>query len=749
LKLSIILLFLCYSLHAQWRIEGKVEDFIGVSGLEHATVQFSGPRSAFAVTDSVGRFVLEGLSSGTYLLEVRHILCRPWRDSIRVAGNMAITIRMQPAEQELQEVTISQSRRRIQPANVRLSREDVARRASMLGEANIYDALQQQAGIIHTSELNPGLYVRGMSAGHTGIYIEGMSTLAGNHLLGIYPPFNADAFSGIRLIKEDIHAQYGGYLASYLMMETSDAIHEHLSGSVEVGVLTSKLSLEIPLAPNKAAWTANIRRSYFDLIANSYNHINRNNSEYLPLPTYGFYDVNNSLQMRTGKRSLLKVATLFSGDRFDMEGRFIEMSGKWNNQLAVANWSRYFSDRLRGQLHAGINNYRAVMTYHEATQKKMTNRVLETMLQGSISWDILSGWLLNAGMFVRRHDLLVRSVSTLNDFVAGYHRLDKTVFDWGGYADISLSPGDIFRFKTGVRIDRYCSDTRSLHLSPMASVSASVAGGTALLSARRNVQFAKLYVPLGVQLPVNIWYPSDSMSPPETSWNISISYGRRFGAGWNANVAVYYTILDNLVELMQGNYFSSLDFSTDTGSGLSKGVETGLSYQTSQFHANVQYSLGQSTCRFSKINGGKTYPLSFDIRHKFDFTVVWHWRPRWSMSMAQFLQSGFIMTVPTGIYLHQEADVGYNREWIVPIYTDRNNFRMPLSHRMDVSVKHDFIIKSLDASWTAGLYNAYACQNPYHVFFSREENADGQIFLQLRTKSLMPLVPFISLKVNF
>jgi hypothetical protein len=432
-----------------------------------------------------------------------------------------------------------------------------------------------------------------------------------------------------------------------------------------------------------------------------------------------------------------------------MEGRFIEMSGKWNNQLAVANWSRYFGDRLRGQLSAGTNNYRASMIYLEAAQKEMTNRVLETMLQGSISWDISPIWLLNAGMFVRRHDLLVRSVSTLNDFVVGSHHLNKTTFDWGGYADVSFSPGDVFRFKTGVRIDRYCSDTRSLHLSPMASVSASLAGGTALLSARRNVQFAKLYVPLGVQLPVNIWYPCDSLSPPETSWNFSISYNRRFGERWNANVAVYYTVLDNLVELMHGNYFSSLDFFTDTGSGLSKGMECGVSYQTSGLQAGVQYSLGQSTCRFSQINEGKTYPLSYDIRHKLDFTVVWHWRPRWSLSMAQFVQSGFIMTVPTGIYLHQEADVGYSREWIVPIYTDRNNFRMPLSHRMDVSVKHDFKIKSLDASWTAGLYNAYAYQNPYHVFFTREDEADGQSFLKLRTKSLLPLVPFISLKVNF
>jgi hypothetical protein len=162
----------------------------------------------------------KNLKLAIFMLFLCHSLFAQWPAESKAEED---SVRMQ----KLQEVTIGQSRRRIQPANVRLSRDDVVRRASMLGEANIYEALQQQAGIIHTNELNPGLYVRGMSAGHTGIFIEGMNTLAGNHLLSIYPPFNADAFSEPRLIKEDIPAQYGGFLASYLMMETNDATPEH------------------------------------------------------------------------------------------------------------------------------------------------------------------------------------------------------------------------------------------------------------------------------------------------------------------------------------------------------------------------------------------------------------------------------------------------------------------------------------------------------------------------------------------
>ncbi len=748
-RVFLLLLLFSTPLYAQWRIEGRVGDASGTLNLEYASVQCTGRRVAAAITDSTGWFTLQELPAGEYILEVRHLGYQPWRDTIRITGNVRMTVAMQPAGQELQEVTITQNRLRMQPANVRLSYEDITQRASMLGEANIYEALQQQAGIIHTGELNPGLYVRGMSAGHTGVFVDGMNTLAGNHLLSIYPPFNADAFAGMRLLKEDISAQYGGFLASYLLLETGDAMHEKFAGNAEIGILTSKLSLEVPVVHDRVSWTANVRRSYFDLIANSYNHINRNDAEYLPLPTYGFYDVNNSVQIHTGKRSRLKLTTLFTGDQFDMNGRMIEMSGKWSDQLATATWIWYPTDRLRGQLRAGWNSYHASMLYPESVQREMDNRVREMMLQGDVNWVVSPSWQLNAGMFVRRHGLSVQAVSTLDTIVVDQHRFDRTTFDWGGYADVTFSPGDIFRFKAGFRADYYRSDIQKTYLSPMISASVAVVGGTALLSARKQVQFAHLYVPLGIQLPVNIWYPSDNLSPPEEAWNFSFSYGRQLGKKMKANVAIYYIVLNKLVEFTHGNYFSSLDFSTDIGSGLSKGMEAGLSYRTSQWQADIQYTLGRSTCQFNQINNGNTYPLSYDIRHKLDFTLVWHWYPRWTLSLAQFVQSGFMITIPTGVYLHQEADLGDTRVQVVPIYSDRNNFRMPLSHRLDISVKHDFKIKSLDASWTAGLFNAYAYQNPYYVFFTKEEDAEGHTYLQMRTKSLLPLVPFISVKVNF
>lgn len=748
-KLFIFLLFFCVPLHAQWRIEGVVKDATGEPGLEYASVQCVGSRTVSTTTDSTGRFVLQGLPSGKYVVEVRYLIYQPWRDTIRLMRDTFLVVFMQSTGQELQEVTITQNRRRLQPANVRLSIEDVTEKASMLGEANMYEALQQQAGIIHSGELNPGLYVRGMSAGHTGVLVEGMNTLAGNHLLSIYPPFNADAFAGMRLLKEDIPVQYGGFLASYLMLETTDEMYERFAGSAELGILTSRLSLEVPVVRDRVSWTANVRRSYFDLVANTYNHIKRNDAEYYTLPLYNFYDINNALQIRTGERSKLKIAALLTGDRFSTNGRKIDMSGDWSDQLAAATWSWHPTDRLYGQLRAGWNSYHASITYPETVQKEADNRVREASVQGDVRWEVSATWSLNTGMFIRRHNLSLQTVSSLDTIIFDHYQIDRKTLNWGGYADITFSPGDIFRFKAGIRTERYHSDTRSLYWSPMASVSATVAGGTALLSARRQVQFARLYVPLGIQIPVNIWYPSDSLSPPEEAWNFSFSYGRKLGDKLKADIALYYIVLDKQVEFLQGNYFSSLDFSTDVGSGLSRGMELGLSYLSDKWQMDLQYTLGKSTCQFDKINDGKTYPLSYDIRHKLDFTLVWHWHKRWSLSLAQFVQSGFVMTVPAGVFLHQDADLGDLRVQVAPVYSDRNNFRMPLSHRMDVSVKHGFKIKSLDASWTAGLYNAYAYQNPYYVFFAQEKDADGNAFLQIKTKSLLPLVPFVSLRVNF
>ena len=75
--------------------------------------------------------------------------------------------------------------------------------------------------------------------------------------------------------------------------------------------------------------------------------------------------------------------------------------------------------------------------------------------------------------------------------------------------------------------------------------------------------------------------------------------------------------------------------------------------------------------------------------------------------------SGRPTTAPLGSYT---VDNGL----VIPIYSDRNQVRIPDFHRLDISytVGQGYRVdKKVKTSWSFSVYNVYARKNPYSVFF--------------------------------
>jgi len=57
---------------------------------------------------------------------------------------------------------------------------------------------------------------------------------------------------------------------------------------------------------------------------------------------------------------------------------------------------------------------------------------------------------------------------------------------------------------------------------------------------------------------------------------------------------------------------------------------------------------------------------------------------------------------------------------VVPHYDDRNSFRMPAYHRMDIGINLDNKKKEgkrFESSWNFSAYNVYARENAYSIVF--------------------------------
>lgn len=88
---------------------------------------------------------------------------------------------------------------------------------------------------------------------------------------------------------------------------------------------------------------------------------------------------------------------------------------------------------------------------------------------------------------------------------------------------------------------------------------------------------------------------------------------------------------------------------------------------------------------------------------------------------------------------------------MAPIYSDRNDYRMPDYHRLDLSVtlrppkKPD---RKWYGEWNLSVYNAYGRKNPWAINFVQESGTDGyQTYAEMTY--LFSVIPSISYNFKF
>jgi hypothetical protein len=89
----------------------------------------------------------------------------------------------------------------------------------------------------------------------------------------------------------------------------------------------------------------------------------------------------------------------------------------------------------------------------------------------------------------------------------------------------------------------------------------------------------------------------------------------------------------------------------------------------------------------------------------------------------------------------------------VVIYSDRNKYRMPPYHRMDVSITLDENLRKKrmwKGSWTFSIYNLYGRKNPYSVFYRKDASVQSTTQVQYSIYKLSIIgVPVPSITYNF
>ena len=176
------------------------------------------------------------------------------------------------------------------------------------------------------------------------------------------------------------------------------------------------------------------------------------------------------------------------------------------------------------------------------------------------------------------------------------------------------------------------------------------------------------------------------------------------------------------------------------GKGRAYGWELFLKKKTGKFTGWVSYTLSRTELQIDGINNNSWYPAKQDITH--DVSVVGIYKPnkKWTLSATWVFNTGNAVTFPNGKYDVNGQTVFY--------YTQRNGYRMPPYHRLDLAATvENKKRKKWESSWTFSIYNAYDRANAYAIIFQNDPNNPS--LTQAVQYSLFKIIPSVTYNFKF
>ena len=152
----------------------------------------------------------------------------------------------------------------------------------------------------------------------------------------------------------------------------------------------------------------------------------------------------------------------------------------------------------------------------------------------------------------------------------------------------------------------------------------------------------------------------------------------------------------------------------------------------------IGYTLSWSKTKIDGINNGRWYDANNDRRHDINIVAMYRLNKRWTFNASWVYNSGQAFTAPSGKYMIEDNWIYY--------YTERNGYRAPASHHLDVSAVWSKQYRKRTHQLVFGIYNLYNRYNPFLINFEDGEYGAGTKATQY---SLFGIVPSVSFNIKF
>ncbi|MEE4215249.1 MAG: TonB-dependent receptor [Bacteroidales bacterium] len=724
-------------------ISGRVTEKSTGEDLIGATVILE-PGLRGTVTNHYGFYSISA-PEGKYIIKFSYIGYESTEKEIILEGDTRLDAELDETSIRLEEVVISavRSDRNISDAEMSVERLDMKHVdliPVLIGEKDILKTLQLLPGISTASEGSTGFNVRGGSIDQNLILLDEASVYSASHLAGFFSVFNSDIIKDITVYKGGIPSLYGGRASSVVDITMINGNNKEFEGSGGIGLLSTRLSLEGPLIRDKMSYLLSGRRSYADILLKSMP------GDILEEGTrLFFYDFNAKLNLTANDRNRFFLSAYLGRDVFGYQAYGMD----WGNYTGTFRWNHLFSDRVFSNTSLIYSDFS--YGFNLASDTKYDSGIRDYGFKNDISFFINPDNTLNTGLEIHYREFnpgaLRSSNSNGSDIVMG----QKSAIETGIYIQNKQTLSQVFNSEYGLRLSAFSQLNKEtgedayIILEPRLSLNARLSPLSSVkLSYNRLSQYLHLLSNSSAGQVTDIWVPSSSVIKPLVADQVAAGYFRNFFNDMlESSVEVYYKNLTNLTDFEDGtNILLNEDIEDQiiAGRGRSYGAEFYIKKKLGRFRGWISYTLSRTEQSIEGINNGDWYPSKYDRTHDVSIVGSYDFTKRVSLSGVFVYSTGNAVTFPSGKY-------EINGKFI-PYYTERNGYRMPPYHRLDINLKiRGKERKNFNTSWDISAYNVYNRYNAWSIYFRESESNSGAT--EAVKLSLFGIVPSVAFNFNF
>ncbi len=634
---------------------------------------------------------------------------------------------------------------------------------SFVGISDVLKSILFLPGISGGKDGLSNIYVRGGNRDQNLVLIDNIPIYNTNHFPGFVSVVNSNIVKEVDLYKGGFPARYGGKLSSVINIKTQSGNLNKAKGSVNVGILNTDFMINTPIIKKNTSLILAGRTTYYNILS-LFSKIKYNNKDNYAATVldFTFFDIYSKISHKVNNKHHITFS-IFSGhdffnvlDRINVTAQESFSSFGYKQHNTGTSFAHNFIIKpnilFKQSLtysQFSISNYSEQTNIHYSDTIKNNSSVSTKLADISykFSFDLYNIKNNNIKIGGKINKYTIQPVMTTGyseNSITGESidekvniKSDMNAFESVFFIEDEIKFSNMLSINAGIRANTFISDTTYFNIEPRISIRYLAKNNFSLkTSYTQTTQPIHILINNVQGMGQEIWLMSNKNMKPQTSQQFSIGFFGKFKKiNIEYGIESFYKKMNNLshykyFRIDENTKTDLTKFVVKNGEGTAYGIELFIKKNIKRTEATLSYTYSRSTRQFSRLNNGKPFPYIFDKTHDLTLNIQYIGNT-YSFGGNFTLNTGTPITLPEGYIKKNKFEYKYYA------YSNINNMRLPLYHRLDIFIKKSWISKKGRHKYLSlNIFNVYARQNPNVIYIK------GTKVIQKSVFSILPTINF-------